>query len=449
MSIRLRKKKPRVIKRTSPPKDYLPPSRYEMRMAAKRSDVGAYSPNFIEDLCNLESGGEYVSPEEREDEVNYWADRVLPDPDDDGDWSTDKGYTNNRTVAVRRAAFGIEQKQQGVIDFMHSIDMEGIPGGSPLNRAMNLVKIMSLKGTAGNESGGEGVEIPVFSESPEKDAKKINGLMEMIQNLSPEEKELLSGKVMQGEDEDLRALQIAEDMEQGDRDIWLDISRKLDSFSNMRAHHSVEVKADIEGQDVIVRPLDHLGEIQQLQKSEWANISILRYFRIFTRVAQVRERVTKQIRKQLLYLLIDCSGSMSGPRIAKAGGVLMNRLKAVMNDEAELYVRFFDQSTYHEHSISTHDEALEAIKVFREHHFSGGGTNIDGAIKVARESIEDLMKEDSLCRPELVLITDGGDYVETTLEDMGATRLHAFVVNGNNPDLFRLARRTGGVSKSL
>ena len=123
----------------------------------------------------------------------------------------------------------------------------------------------------------------------------------------------------------------------------------------------------------------------------------------------------------------------------------MNRLKAVVAGEAQMYVRFFDSRLYEEHYASTPAEAKELMRRFEAKNFSGRSTAIDACAREAQKRIEEIVAEGRVTRPELVVVTDGDDSVRMTTEDLPGTKLHAFVVERSNKALTDLAVKTGGV----
>ena len=437
--------------RTRPPRTYLPPSREEMRDAAEKAEVRKFSADLVEDFCNLAAGGEILPPSEWREHVRRDAEDKLPKPDSDGEWRlSGGGYTSNRHDAVADRVERGMKYQQSVCDFLQTVELQKFPGSSPLEQAMNLLKLLATQN--GGEPGGDGETLPIFQEgNPEQTGERLNDIMDDVESLTDEEQELLdpdedagSGKDERGDD-GLSKMKLAEDMARG-KDVWLKVSRQLDKLARMKVARSVKVQPDPEGEDVRVRPIAHFGEINRLQKSEWALPSAYRTYRLVSRSAMVRERVRREEKQQLLYMIIDCSGSMGdGQRIAKAGGVLMNRLKAVVAGEAQMFVRFFDSRCYEEHFASTPAEAKEMIRRFEEHNFSGGSTNISGCAKEAQSRIEEIVAEGKLTRPELVVVSDGDDSISLTVEDLCGTKLHAFLVGGSNTRLLELARETGGV----
>jgi len=445
--------------RTRPPLTYLPPTREEMREAAKQSEVKKFSADLVEDFCNLAAGGEILPPSEWREAVSRQAEdkvgqKPTPGSGSKGQfWKKADGWSENRHEAVQSQIERGMKYQQAVCDFLRTVELEKFPGSSPLEQAMNLLKLLATQN--GGEPGGgqsDGETLPIFEEgNPEKTAERLNDIMDDVESLTDEEQELLdpdqdagAGKAKRSDD-GLSTMKLAEDMAKG-KDIWLKVSRQLDKLVRMKVARSVKVIPDPEGEEVRVRPIAHLGEINRLQKTEWALPSVYRAYRLVSRTAMVRERVRREEKQQLLYMIIDCSDSMGGgQRIAKAGGVLMNRLKAVVVGDATMFVRFFDSRCYEEHYASTPAEAKELIRHFEAKNFSGGSTAIDACAREAQKRIEEIVAEGKVTRPELVIVTDGDDSVRLTIEDLKGTKLHAFVVERSNTALTDLAVKTGGV----
>lgn len=422
-----------------------------MREIAKKCEVKKFSADIVEDFCNLASGGGFVPPSEYRQEVARRASDCLPPPEE-GNWRLSNGQkTNSRQKAVASATDRGMKYQERVQDFLRTIEPDKFPGSSPLEQAMNCLKLLSEQ-KGGSGGGEEGEILPIFiDERPENVAEKMNDLMDQVESLDDAEKELLdpdqdagAGKHENGDD-GLQKMKLAADMSHG-KDVWLKVSRQLDRMVRMRVAKSVKVIPDTNGDEVRNRPIKDFGEMGRLVKSEWALPEVYRTFRIVTHAAQVRERVRREEKKQLLYMIIDCSGSMSnGQRIGKAGGVLMNRLKAVVEGEAEIFIRFFDSKLYEEHHAGTAKEAKDLIHQFTEKNFSGGSTNISGCAMEAQKRIEEIAKEKNLARPELVVVSDGEDNISLTTESLHGTKLHAFVVERSNTALTELAIKTGGV----
>ena len=140
---------------------------------------------------------------------------------------------------------------------------------------------------------------------------------------------------------------------------------------------------------------------------------------------------------------------MQGERQHKAGGVLFNRLKAVVNDEAELYFRFFDTQLFPEYSALDEKSAKYCMKEFRNKSFSGSGTAIVRCLRSTINRVVELLEDNTLNeRPEIVIVSDGdSNCKELTAEEFTKhkLRLHTFMIGRTNKGLVKVARDTGGV----
>lgn len=407
-----------ALLRTIAPAGVTPPTADEMREAAAHYQVKKFAPDLVTDLCNLAAGGSVAPP------------------------SVLRAALRRAGKAARKDAAKLQKYHERVSQFLRTLDAPALPGPTPLAKAMRLLRLLAQK-TGGTPGSGGGELLPIFLDGPPPAelAKELQTLDDAIEHLSDEERTLLAPQV---EDPELQGLTIADDMQ--DASVWLRVARTLQEFAQMRTTRSRDLHVDPEGDDVRTRQIADFSELPRIQKTEWALPSGYRTYRIATHVSPVRERMRRDERKQLLYMLIDCSGSMKdGQRISTAGGILLNRLTAVVRGEAELIARFFDGGVYPEHVAKTPREAQLLIARFRKENFSGGSTDISGSLRTAQERIVALTKGGALIRPELVIVTDGDASINLTAADLAGTRLHAFVVGGSNPTLLDLARQTGGV----
>ncbi len=446
--------------RTSPSATYLTPTADEMRTVAKAVGLGKFSRDLAADLAHIASGGSINPPSAWRADILKQVEATPPTgTDKDGPyWNHPDGKGHSRTVAAAAPHFVAKAMKyhQNVCDFLHTVEMDGVPGTSPLEQAMNLLKLLSKKqGGAGGGEAGEALPIFIETDNAEKSANELNKLLDTVESLTDDEKQLLdpnqdadAGASEGSGDDGLQKMKLAEQMIAG-KDEMLRISRHLDSLTRMQVRKSKKQEADPSGDDVRKRPITHMGELSKIGSSDWAlRQASPSYFlyKAATEQLAVREGMISIERKQLLYIIIDCSGSMgSGNRIYKAGGVLMNRLKAVIDGEAELYVRLFDTSLKQEYHAGTPAEAKELIKHFTEKNYSGGSTDISGCARSAQKRIEEIVSEGATYRPELVVITDGDDTINLTTKEFAGTKMHAFVVETSNHTLCKVAQATGGV----
>lgn len=437
--------------RTKPSPFCPEPTREQMGEAAEKVGLSRYSPELVKDLYNIASGGEILLPSELRPKVRAYMERSLS-KDSWGDYRLKKGgTTNNRQKAVQKNTEYAMNYHQRVSSFLRSVEVEKFPGSTPLEKAMSLLKLLSQQ-KGGSASGTDGEPLPIFQDNEGSEvANKLNDIMDTVESMSDEESELIAPEVEEGdtkESKDLAKRKIAEEMTSG-KDAWLKISRLLDEMPRLRVAKQKKFFADPNGQEVRTRAIKGLHEINKVVSYEWAYTKKYRNYRLVTQQTRVRERGVHEEKRQLLYILVDCSGSMDTKhRISVAGGILMNRLKAVMTGDAEVFFRFFDSSCDTEKHAADIEAAKKLIKEIRSYNFSGGGTAIENCAKEALERIEEIMKEPErkLVKPQLVIVTDGEDKFNLKLEELKGTILHAFVVQCQNTNLTELAAKSGGVA---
>lgn len=456
--------------RTSPPATYIAPSGEEMREMAKKVGLGSYSRDLVADLCNLAAGGRINPPSTYRDLVRRRVEESLPAPDSDGEWSVSKAvngrkHTKDRQVAITDRLDTAMRYHQNVVDFLDTVDLSKFPGGSPLEQAMSLLKLLSKQ--QGGQGGGEtGEPLPIFQETerPEGVAEALNDVMDDVDSLSEEEQDMLDpeGKNHRVEEspegdgqrsgaKSLDRLKVAEDLVPGaDKRVMLDISRKLDQFTKLQVRRQKLVEPDPAGEEVRQRPMKHLGELQRVAKTAWAtrqnNPSYFLYQAVSGQLA-VRERVTRIEKKQAIFILIDGSGSMRGKKHWKATGVVMNRLKAVLSGDAEVFLSVFDTQLGRVEHAGTPAEARELMKKFARGNFSGGGTDISATVRAAHKKIEEMIRDGAaLYRPEIVVLTDEDTSVKGLKKsELPGTRVHGFAMEVANPSLVEFSKSTGGV----
>ena len=463
--------------RTSPPLSYLPPNAEEMKQAAAKVGLQSFSRDLVADLCNLAAGGVVNPPSAYRDTVRRKADEALPASDREGKWVVtesragrkqlgQKVWTKSRHEAVEIQTAGAIRYHQNVCDFLQAIPVARFPGATPLEQAMSVLKLLS-KQQGGQATGGEGEPLPIFAgtnPSPEAVAKTLRDAVETAESLSEEELDMLDPegavhdveKSPEGDGgrsghQGLQALKVAEDLVAGsDKRVMLDISRHLDKFTKLQVRRQKNLNPDPAGDEVRSRPIRGLSELARVSPRAWATRQESPAYFLYQAVSgqlPVRERVTRQEKKQAIFVLVDGSGSMSGRKHWKATGVAMNRLKAVLNEDAEGFISVFDTALGNVRRASTPEEARELIKSFATGNFRGGGTDIAASVKAAHKYLEDLIaKGELLYRPEIVVLTDEDSSVSGVRKsDVPGTTVHGFAMEVANPALVAFAQSTGGV----
>ena len=355
---------------------------------------------------------------------------------------------------------------QNVCDFLQAVDLANFPGTTPLEQAMAMLSLLS-KQKGGEGASGEGGEpLPIFTESerPEGVAEALHEAMDLVENLSDEELDMVDpeGKnheIEKSSEQDgqrsgsqgLNRLKVAEDLANGtDKRVMLEISRKLDQFTKLRVRRQRKVEPDPAGDEVRQRPIRNLGELSRVAKTAWATRQQHPTYFLYQAVSghlPVSERITTLEKRQAIFIMVDGSGSMRGRKHWKATGVVMNRLKAVLSGDAEVWVSVFDTKLTKVHHAGTPEEARELIKKFAAGNFTGGGTDIPVAVCAARTFVEEKIKAgEALYRPEIVLLTDEDSSIAGLKKsEIPGTTVHGFAMEVKNEPLVNFARSTGGV----
>jgi len=447
--------------RTNPPSNYLPPSQRDIQEMAERIGLKAFSKDLVEDLCNIQAGGSFIPEHQIVDNLrrgNY-LDKCLT-THSNGRYiykgreylrDSNDNYVKDKFKARELAAIKEVNYHRNIQNFVRSLDISNVPGVSPLEKSLSLVKILSTQegGESSNRQGDDEEILPIFNQNQEKLADRLNKTFEAISNLDYHEKQLLEFTGPLG---DKSQLSMAEDMLNG-KEVMLQIKRNLDKLVKLRTGKQVRLTPDPNGSEVRYRPINDFSEIDRLNPEELIyNRNYLNY-RIISGTSTIRERCSKQEKRMLLYLLIDCSSSMhSGNNFLKAGGVLMNRLKAVLEGEAEVSFSFFHDELGKEYTASSDSlsEVRNLMSKIKYENFDEGSTAIAHCTKEAIKRINKKLENNlNLTKPELLVVTDGCDNTTSLkLEHLGCIRLNTIIVGGTNDHLLKIARQSGGVAIS-
>ena len=134
---------------------------------------------------------------------------------------------------------------------------------------------------------------------------------------------------------------------------------------------------------------------------------------------------------------------------AQAGrlGIVMNRLRAVIDGDAELHLRFFDRALREqEFHADSPASARELVRIISDPaQYMGSSTGFESTLGAASERAEELLSARGLRDPEIVFITDGQAHVPE-LSVLDGKTLHVFQVGEEeNLELSELARQSGGM----
>lgn len=421
--------------RTVAPRHYFPPSNLEVVEEAKKQGLSAVAPDFVRDLCNLSAGGTLAA----RPMMHEWFVRQ----DDKKPFEVEALIDHHATIGA----------------VIEKIPLAAMPGSTPLERVISFLKLCATSDSSLDYSE-HGIALPIFVEKLRCAAQEAQSAMELVLQLDHDEQTLLladshsaSNRTGSGDSELNQFRKAAEQLISDDLKRKIaEIALVLKGAPEMGIAGASQREAIKGGTNLRLRRLKSPSELALIPQSSWALYMAapgLFWEKVMNHELHVRERVTfrESKSKQLLYALIDVSGSMdSTAKIGVALGVLLNRLQGVMKGEAELYYRFFDGDVFEEHHVRTRSDAIQAMKSLLKTNFSGKSTNIQRALDAGLNAVN-MHKRRGLIRPDMVVITDGEDSVSQ--RDLGGTRLHSFFCAGGNSNLQAMSRESGGLIFSL
>jgi len=455
---------------------YIPPSSIRIQRASEDIGMDTRAVDAIQDMAALVAGaGRPISGEEMRERVKAEAARRPLKPTLDNKYMIrETGEVFDRPVdAYARQEQVLYDYHIGMRDFMVEAAKDPLViGNTPMETALLTFKAMRDMQTSG-DCDSDDPEIQMMghifgsgSASGQQKFHEVRQRMDAAGNLDKWEKSMLLGtgykKQEAGDNDDPKTMMekleeqihIAKMLDSDLQEV-MKIARRLNTLSNMNNPSFQRFKPSVDGDEVQYRRMKTLGELPNIRSSSYAYLKCqprLFKHKLLNREFQVRERGIMRDRQQLLYVLIDGSGSMQGQRTIMAAGCLMNRIKSVVKGDAKLWFSMFESYIGDEHKVHTEEEATEAtLSLARGDMFTGGGTCIDNAVTECIKRIKTKMEEDpELIRPEILLVSDGDDTINMTFDEMQGIRLNTVVCcAGIQPELRKLVHATRGVYAHL
>lgn len=168
----------------------------------------------------------------------------------------------------------------------------------------------------------------------------------------------------------------------------------------------------------------------------------LKFFR-----GELLHRVNQQERghKQILYLLLDVSGSMEGMPEVYATAVALAVLENSIKNEDIYYLRPFDDGVFDLHKAENAEEGKTLKKVLLTTSFDGGGTEIEDALNTAMSDIVSAKESGKLIsKAEILLITDGQDRVDENLMreklEKSQVIVHSVLIGSSSDSLRKISK---------
>jgi hypothetical protein len=172
--------------------------------------------------------------------------------------------------------------------------------------------------------------------------------------------------------------------------------------------------------------------------------------KLITKNLMIKKNVPKMYRD--LFLMIDDSGSMSsGDKPQWVEAIVRDRLEAVTDKKAVLYISFFESVLFEDSFImvDSKEEAERFLKRNKFGNFDKGGTSVQTALERLCEIIKSgyiiingRKRAFGGADPQIVLINDGQDRVDPKYVPKVLT--HALMLEQPNKDLEAVCVSSGG-----
>ena len=186
--------------------------------------------------------------------------------------------------------------------------------------------------------------------------------------------------------------------------------------------------------EMTIKNIDRYQELLKTIPTQYAFDDDIFTQKLLKKELLVRDYQSRRLKKQALYLLVDVSSSMdNGKKDVYASGVALAFVRQAISEGSVYFLRFFDYFPSELYRVTNKKEAEEMSDILAKKPYSGGGTNIDRAIRQAVKDItEDPVKFE---KAEIMVITDGENIVRIAKEELKKIKVHSTVIDGSNRDL--------------
>lgn len=186
--------------------------------------------------------------------------------------------------------------------------------------------------------------------------------------------------------------------------------------------------------------MDNHNQITKIRKSAMMSETFDEKF--IKKELDVNEKVKPEEKKQILYMLLDDSGSMRCKvKQTYVRAVLLNRLESVVDGKSELMFYLYESKRYNEMEVKDKKAAQKLYKDISLRRPGGGGTYIG---HILQETIDEIHNKKGYHDPEIMIVCDGDDKVNPDDLKYKGVRINVVLLGTTNKDLERIAKETGG-----
>jgi uncharacterized protein with von Willebrand factor type A (vWA) domain len=204
-----------------------------------------------------------------------------------------------------------------------------------------------------------------------------------------------------------------------------DLARKLEQTEKYDVQEEVKDTKTPENEMTVSR-IKQFTDILGMLPTELMYDDDVFYSRIGRKETRIKQYQHRRKKKQALYLLVDCSGSMGGSKEMFASALVLAMLKKAVDGEAKYFIRYFDTFIYRMMTATNKKQAKKVIQKVLSEQYQGGGTDIKGAIMKA---VEDIAKDkEKFEKVDILCITDGENNFDLDRKELEGAILHSFLI---------------------
>jgi len=188
--------------------------------------------------------------------------------------------------------------------------------------------------------------------------------------------------------------------------------------------------------------METVDEVTKVKKSDMMLVNF--DDKLIKKELNIKTKVKPEEKKQILYMLLDDSGSMSNiHKQTYVRAVLLNRLESVIDGKSELKFALYECERYEFSDVKTKKEARNLYKKISLRYPSGGGTYIGN---ILQETIDEIHADTvtGYHDPEIMIVCDGDDHVNPNTLDYKDVRINVVLLGTTNEGLEKVAKDTGG-----
>jgi hypothetical protein len=360
-----------------------------------------------------------------------------------------------------------------IILFYSQLDFINTPGITPMDKSLNtmmyLVHLSEVTNPVDTDYDTRDHQDPT-PENIEISKEQLNQAMEQMAQQGVSGDDMLKPQGAGGKNSGPQQEkdELTNDMTKCVRDHLYDLSptvahiygakKPADMPINRKILSDIKIKSYLENsrgmesaKDVKKKRNNNSNERRRLQMEEHSQLTKVRKSsmmmenfdeRFVKKEIDVKEKVKAEEKKQGFFMLLDDSGSMrSRMKQSYVRAVLLNRLEAVMEGNAELKFALYESERYDITDVKELKDAQKLYKKISLRRPSGGGTYIGN---VLQQTIDDIHDSEQYHDPEIMIVCDGDDHVDPKKLKYKGVKINVVLLGTNNPGLKEIAKDTGG-----